>query len=168
MAHPSHPPHPIPDPITPDRWQFAALPAGELWDFTTSYPIPFQDLPTDRSPLTLGLASTVFIPGVILEGGRKSRSLAQWLQAQNPLRVEHIPGELHGLLLHSGDPHEPDRWVMATFVDPEVSRAGDLYRQRLSLSQGLHFLLVQPDDTGMTYTGFWLLSTPLTNRSLMP
>ncbi|NEQ67039.1 MAG: DUF1092 family protein, partial [Symploca sp. SIO2D2] len=22
---------------------------------------------------------------------------------------------------------------------------------------GLHFLLVQPDDSGMTYTGFWLL-----------
>jgi hypothetical protein len=21
----------------------------------------------------------------------------------------------------------------------------------------LHFLLVQPDDSGMTYTGFWLL-----------
>jgi hypothetical protein len=155
----ARPPQSIPDPLKPDRWQFAALPSGELWDFATSHPIPFQSLPPDRSPLDLGLASTVLIPGVILEGGRKSRFLAQWLLAQNPIRVEYIPGELHGLLLHSGDLHEPDRWVIATFLDPDVSRAGETYRQRLSPSQGLHFLLIQPDGTGMTYTGFWLLQS---------
>jgi hypothetical protein len=159
MSIMANPPQPIPDPLKPDRWQFAALPAGELCDFATAHPIPFQDLPPERSPLTLGLASTVLIPGVILEGGRKSRFLAQWLQAQSPLWVEYIPGELHGLLLHTGEPQEPDRWVMATFLDPDVSRAGETYRQRLSISQGLHFLLIQPDDTGMTYTGLWLLQS---------
>lgn len=156
----AHPPQPLPDFLQPDRWQFAALPAGELWDFATSHPIPFQSLPPERSPLTLGLASTVAVPGVILEGGRKSRFLGQWLLAQTPLRMEYVSGALHGLLLHSGDRTEPDRWVMATFVDPEVARAGETYQHRLQLSQGLHFLLLQPDSTGITYTGLWLLQSP--------
>ncbi len=38
-----------------------------------------------------------------------------------------------------------DRWILATFADEKVSAAG------------LYFLLVQPDDSGMTYTGLWLL-----------
>jgi hypothetical protein len=50
-----------------------------------------------------------------------------------------------------------DRWVVVTFEDSEVKAAGKIYQERKQLSQGLHFLLVQPDDSGMTYTGFWLL-----------
>ncbi|MDE5086380.1 MAG: Tab2/Atab2 family RNA-binding protein, partial [Trichodesmium sp. St16_bin2-tuft] len=50
-------------------------------------------------------------------------------------------------------------WVVATFSDQEVSGAGQVYEQRKQQSQGLHFLLVQPDDSGMTYSGFWLLES---------
>ncbi|MFZ9736973.1 MAG: Tab2 family RNA-binding protein [Prochlorotrichaceae cyanobacterium] len=151
------PPQPVPEALRPDRWQFAALPAGELWDFATSRPIPIQSLSPERSPLALGLASTVLIPGVILEGGRQSRWLAQWIQEQHPLWLEYVPGELQGLILHSHLNQEHHRWVMATFQDPEVGQAGATYQERLSLSQGLHFLLVQPDNSGQTYTGIWLL-----------
>ena len=31
------------------------------------------------------------------------------------------------------------------------------YEQQKGDSQGLHFLLIQPDDSGMTETGIWLL-----------
>ncbi|HEY9750428.1 MAG TPA: Tab2 family RNA-binding protein, partial [Allocoleopsis sp.] len=50
-----------------------------------------------------------------------------------------------------------DRWVLATFEDAEVRAAAQAYEQRKQAAQGLHFLLVQPDDSGMTYSGFWLL-----------
>nr|WP_317106120.1 Tab2 family RNA-binding protein [Chroococcidiopsis sp. SAG 2025] len=38
-----------------------------------------------------------------------------------------------------------------------LENLAQIYAQRQQQSQGLHFLLVQPDDSGMTYTGFWLL-----------
>ncbi len=44
--------------------------------------------------------------------------------------------------------------AVATFEDQEVLLA-QVYEQRKNQSQGLHFLLVQPDDLGMTYSGFW-------------
>jgi hypothetical protein len=50
-----------------------------------------------------------------------------------------------------------DRWILNTFDDPDMRSAAQQYEQRKQASQGLHFLLVQPDDSGMTYTGFWLL-----------
>lgn len=50
-----------------------------------------------------------------------------------------------------------DRWVMATFEDSEMAAAAQTYQQRKQLIKGLNFLLVQPDDSGMTYSGFWLL-----------
>ncbi|NER29619.1 MAG: DUF1092 family protein, partial [Symploca sp. SIO1C4] len=59
-----------------------------------------------------------------------------------------------GLILDAG---LVDRWVVATFDDREVAAAALVYQQRQQLSKGLHFLLVQPDDSGMTYSGFWLL-----------
>jgi hypothetical protein len=50
-----------------------------------------------------------------------------------------------------------DRWVLTTFSDPEVNTAAQSFQQRQQAALGLHFLLVQPDDSGMTYSGFWLL-----------
>jgi hypothetical protein len=61
---------------------------------------------------------------------------------------------LGGLLLEVG---LSDRWVVATFSDPQVGMEGQRFEQRKRLTQGLHFLLVRPDDSGMTYTGLWLL-----------
>lgn len=148
------PPMPLSENLWGDRWRFATLPAAELIDFGTGYPIPILAMPELLLPLKLGLASTVAIPGIVIDGGRRSMPLAQWLQQAHPITLNYIPGAPDGLILEAG---LVDRWVVATFEDADVKAAAQLFEQRKQASQGLHFLLVQPDDSGMTYTGFWLL-----------
>ena len=114
-------------------------------------------MPKFLFPINLGIASTVPVPGVAIYGGRKSMQLARWLQAAKPVSLNYIPtevGESGGLVLESG---LVDRWIVATFEAREIAKAAQVYEQRKQESQGLHFLLVQPDDSGMTYSGFWLL-----------
>ncbi|MGI0484979.1 Tab2/Atab2 family RNA-binding protein [Pantanalinema rosaneae CENA516] len=148
------PPVPLSENLWGDRWRFATLPAGELIDFGTGYPIPILEMPEFLLPLNLGLASTAAIPGIVIDGGRRSLPLAQWLQQAQPIALNYVPGAPDGLILEAG---LVDRWVVATFEDADVKAAAQLFEQRKQASQGLHFLLVQPDDSGMTYTGFWLL-----------
>lgn len=150
------PPLPLPEDLWGERWRFAAVGAGDLITAFQDRPIPVLDIPDFLLPLNLGLASTTLVPGVIIDGGRQSLKLARWLQQTQPVAIHYLAGEPDGLILEGG---LVDRWVIATFEDPEVKRAAKLYQQRQQLSQGLHFLLVQPDDSGMTYTGFWLLQT---------
>jgi len=50
-----------------------------------------------------------------------------------------------------------ERWVLFTYDDSEMSRAAQLFEKRKQDCQGLHFLLVQPDNSGITFTGLWLL-----------
>jgi hypothetical protein len=77
--------------------------------------------------------------------------------------LNYIPGDPDGLILEAG---LADRWVVATFSDPEVAAAAQAFRSRQQANRGLHFLLVQPDDSGMTYSGFWLLrQTNLSSES---
>ena len=114
-------------------------------------------MPESLLPLNLGIASTTPIPGVVIYGGRNSLQLARWLEQEKPVFLNYIPtevGQSGGLILETG---LVDRWIVATFEDREVAQAAQNYEQRKQASQGLHFLLVQPDDSGMTYTGFWLL-----------
>ncbi|HEY9618481.1 MAG TPA: Tab2/Atab2 family RNA-binding protein [Microcoleaceae cyanobacterium] len=148
------PPMPLSENLWGDRWRFAALSAGELIDFGTGYPIPILEMPEFLLPLKLGLASTATVPGIVIDGGRRSMPLAQWLQQAHPIALNYVPGAPDGLILEAG---LVDRWVVATFEDPDVKTAAQLFEHRKQASQGLHFLLVQPDDSGMTYTGFWLL-----------
>lgn len=152
----SPPPVPLPENLWGDRWRFAALPAGQIEDAFKSRPVPILEMPELLLPLNLGLASTVPVPGVIIDGGRQSMRLARWLQDAKPVALNYIPGTPDGLILESG---LVDRWVVATFEDSDVKAAGKVYQQRQELSKGLHFLLVQPDDSGMTYSGFWLLQS---------
>lgn len=149
-----NPPQPIPDSLRGDLWRFAALPAGDVVDAFCDRLIPFLNLPDPLQPLNLGLASALPVPGVVIEGGRRSRQLAQWLQDAHPVSLNYIAGAPDGLILEAGD---VDRWIINTFDDPEVRTAAQQYEQRKHASGGLHFLLVQPDDSGMTYTGVWLL-----------
>ncbi|NDJ18902.1 Tab2 family RNA-binding protein [Myxacorys almedinensis] len=157
-----NPPQPIPDALMgitsrfseAARWRFASLPAGDLVDAFRDRPIPFFKLPDELQPFQFGLASTLPIPGVVIDGGRRSRQLAQWLQEVDPISLNYSAGAPDGLILEAG---VRDRWIINTFDDPEVRRAAQQYEQRKHASQGLHFLLIQPDDSGMTYTGFWLL-----------
>lgn len=148
------PPVPLPENLWGDRWRFASIPAGDIEEGFAQRPIPILQMPNQLLPLQLGLASTVAVPGVVIDGGRQSMPLARWLQEVQPVALNYIPGAPDGLILEAG---LVERWVMATFEDEEVAAAARLYEQRKQTSQGLHFLLVQPDDSGMTYTGFWLL-----------
>jgi hypothetical protein len=80
--------------------------------------------------------------------------LAQWLHQVHPAWLKYIPGEPDGLILEAG---LVDRWILATFQDAEVAQAARTFEARKQASQGLHFMLVRPDDSGMTSTGLWLL-----------
>ncbi|MEZ2275606.1 MAG: Tab2/Atab2 family RNA-binding protein [Microcoleus sp.] len=155
IALESPPPLPLPENLWGDSWRFASLPAGDIVEAFTGRPLPILEMPTSLLPLNLGLASTVPVPGVIIDGGRQSMRLARWLQDANPFSLNYIAGAPDGLILEAG---LADRFVVATFADDEVKQAAKIYEQRKQLSKGLHFLLVQPDDSGMTYTGFWLLN----------
>ncbi len=149
------PPVPLAENLWGDRWRFASLPASNIKDIIER-PIPILAAPEFLLPLNLGLSSTLPIPGVVIDGGRQSMKLARWLETVRPYLLQYIPGDPDGLILETG---LVDRWVVATFSDKEVSEAGQIYQQRKQQSQGLHFLLVQPDDSGMTYSGFWLLQS---------
>lgn len=150
-------PTPIADYLMGERWQFAAISADNLARLQQE-PIPVTDFDESLSPLNLGLPSTLPIPGVIIDGGRQSMTLAQWLQSVTPVMLQYIPGPPDGLLLEAG---LTERWIMATFQDEDVSAAARTFTERKIAAKGLHFLLVRPDDSGMTYTGLWLLqSTP--------
>lgn len=148
------PPVPLPENLWGDRWRFATLRAGNIEEAFAQRPIPILQMPEFLLPLFLRLASTVLVPGVVIDGGRQSMQLARWLQNVQPVALNYIAGAPDGLILEAG---LVERWVVATFEDKEVTAAAQMYEQRKQLSQGLHFLLVQPDDSGMTYSGFWLL-----------
>lgn len=148
------PPTPLPEKLWGEQWRFATLPAGNLEEVFAGRPIPYLQMPQFLLPLQLGLASTLPVPGVVIDGGRQSMQIARWLQNINAVALNYIAGAPDGLILEAG---LAERWVVATFEDQEVTDAAKMYEQRKLASQGLHFLLVQPDDSGMTYTGFWLL-----------
>ncbi|HAZ44299.1 MAG TPA: hypothetical protein DDW76_09970 [Cyanobacteria bacterium UBA11369] len=148
------PPVPLPENLWGEQWRFATLPAGDIKDAFAEKPIPILEMPEFLLPFNLGIASTVSVPGVIIYGGRQSMRLARWIEESRPFALNYIAGAPDGLILEAG---LIDRWIVATFEDKEVSQSAQIYEQRKALSKGLHFLLVQPDDSGMTYTGFWLL-----------
>jgi hypothetical protein len=149
MSQPSlNPPLPMPEDLWGDRWQFASLPSSDLWDSLSGRMTPIQHLPEALNPIRLGLASDLFIPSMVI---------ARWLQSVQPktLTYQANPGMPSGLIMQAG---ECDRYILATFEDPEVHQAGETFQQRQGLTQGLHFLLIQPDDSGMTHSGVWLLA----------
>jgi RNA-binding protein Tab2/Atab2 len=148
------PPLPLPENLWGERWRFAAIAAVDLEPAFQDKPIPILSMPQFLLPVNLQIASTVPIPGVVIDGGRQSMRLARWLQEVRPVSLNYIPGTPDGLILEAG---LADRWVLATFEDKDVSAAAQAYQERLLTTKGLHFLLVQPDDSGTTYSGFWLL-----------
>jgi len=149
-----NPPQPLPENLWGEQWRFASLRAGDLVETIANRTIPIVEMPEALLPINLSIASTVQIPGVVIDGGRRSMQLARWLKAIQPASLDAIAGTPNGLILNAG---EVDRWIVATFEDPEVRSAAQLFEQRKKESDRLHFLLVEPDDSGMTYTGFWLL-----------
>lgn len=147
------PPLPLPENLWGEQWRFAAIVSSDLEQFQHR-PIPILEMPEFLTPMQLQLPSTLPIPGVVIDGGRRSRPLAQWLQRARPFALDYIPGQPDGLILQAG---LVERWVLTTFEDQEVVAAAKAFQQRQQQAKGLHFLLVQPDNAGMTYSGFWLL-----------
>ena len=153
-------PVPVADHLMGEVWQFAAVSSNDLQRLIYE-PIPILSASDEMMPLTLGLPSTLPIPGVIIDGGRQSMALAQWLQSARPVMLQYIAGMPDGLLLEAG---LADRWIMATFEDEAVAVAARTFTERKLAAQGLHFLLVRPDNSGMTYTGLWLLRSTAGNE----
>ncbi|MEL7502071.1 MAG: Tab2/Atab2 family RNA-binding protein [Cyanobacteria bacterium J06554_6] len=147
------PPVPLPENLWGDQWRFAGLSNADLLRMQYE-PIPIREVPPELMPLEIGLSSTVLIPGVVIDGGKQSMALAQWLESVRPAFAQFISGAPDGLILEAG---LTDRWVLATFDDADVRGAAQTFEQRKAVAKGLHFLLVRPDDSGMTYTGLWLL-----------
>lgn len=148
------PPLPLPDHLWGDRWQFAALTAADLIPTFQSRAIPIRDMPPSHFPIALNLPSDLPIPGVVIQAGRRSMLLARWLQQVKPYALSALSGDPNGLILEAG---LVDRWVLTTFDDADVITAARSFQTRQQAAKGLHFLLVQPDDSGMTFSGFWLL-----------
>jgi hypothetical protein len=152
------PPQALPENLLGEEWRFASINAGDLIQVFRDRPIPILDIPDFLLPINLNIASTVAIPGIVMYGGRRSMQIARWLQQAKPISLNYIPtevGKSGGLVLESG---LSDRWIIATFEEIEIAKAAETYEQRKLESKGLHFFLVQPDDSGMTYTGLWLCS----------
>jgi hypothetical protein len=150
------PPMPLPEKLWGEKWQFATFPAGSIVDEFSDRLIPIMDIPDYLQPVNLGITPTTAIPGVVIYGGRQSMYIARWFKQVQPVSLHYIAGAPDGLILEAG---LADRWVIATFEDTEVAIAAKNYQHRQQQSHGLHFLLIQPDDSGMTYSGFWLLQS---------
>ena len=147
------PPVPLPENLWGDQWRFAGLSNADLLRLQYE-PIPLRDVPPELMPLEIGLSSTVLIPGIVIDGGQQSMALAQWIESVRPAFAQYLPGSPDGLILEAG---LADRWVLATFDDADVQGAAQTFEQRKQVAKGLHFVLIRPDDSGMTYTGLWLL-----------
>ncbi|WP_299490485.1 Tab2 family RNA-binding protein, partial [Acaryochloris sp. IP29b_bin.137] len=150
------PPQPMPEHLWGDQWQFVTLAVSELESVLLQRPIPLRTVPEMLLPSQLGLAADTRIPGVLINGGRRSMQLAQWLQQQQPASIQAMRAELSGLIMAAG---LNERYVLVTYDDVDIVSAAQGFEQGKQGSQGLHFLLVQPDDSGVTYTGMWLLSS---------
>jgi hypothetical protein len=156
LAIESPPPLPIPEYLVGDKWQFVTLTAGQLVADFADRPMPIVSMPNYLLPPHWGLGANVAIPGVIIYGGRQSMRLARWIAETEPVSLNYLGDDPGGLVLDAG---LADRWVMLTFNDREVSQAAKLYEARKQLVHGLHFLLVTPDDSGITDSGIWLLQS---------
>lgn len=151
------PPQALPENLWGDEWQIANIAAGQIIDLFGDRPIPIRSLPEDFYPINLNLASDLFVPGVVVFGGRKSMQLARWIDRQIPAFINYIPtevGKSGGFILETG---LVDRWVFNTFELEQAAEIARSYEQKKQACKGLHFLLIQPDDSGMTTTAFWLL-----------
>lgn len=151
------PPQALPENLWGDKWQIANIAAGQIIDLFSDRPIPIKNIPQEFYPINLNLPSDIFIPGVIVYGGRKSMEIARWIEQQIPAFINYIPTEIGksgGFVLETG---LVERWVFNTFESEQAEGIARKYEQNKQASKGLHFLLIQPDDSGMTTTAFWLL-----------
>jgi len=149
------PPQPLPENLWGDRWQFVGLPAQELELYLLERPIPIRKVSELALPSQQQLATTLLIPGIVIDAGRQSMQLARWVDAQHPQTIEAVNRELGALMLTAEQ--NTAQWILATYQDEEVRLAAQTFEERKIKSCGIHFLLIQPDNTAVTYSGLWIL-----------
>lgn len=149
------PPQPLPENLWGDRWQFVGLPAQELESYLLERPIPIRKVSELALPSQQQLAETLLIPGVAIEAGRQSMRLARWIDAQHPQTIAAVNRELGALMLTAEK--NTVQWILATYQDDAVRLAAQTFEERKIQSCGIHFLLIQPDSTAVTYSGLWIL-----------
>jgi len=143
------PPRPLPESLRPQQWGFSALTRREL-DAVRRLPMTVLE-----APALADLGDT--LPGVILYAGATGHSLVRWLADHEPVSLSYVEAQLNGLVLEAG---LDERWICATFQDPQMRTAGRQYVERKLAVRGAHFLAVQPDENSAQILGFWLLQTP--------
>jgi hypothetical protein len=148
------PPQPLPNNLWGERWQFVSLTAADLEERLLERPIPVRHVMPFALPSQQQLPATTIIPGIAIEAGRRSMPLARWLAQHTLTHVNAVQRELGALIVQTST---QGRWILATYQDEAVAVAGQAFEARKGQSQGIHFLLIQPDDTGVTYTGLWLM-----------
>lgn len=148
------PPQPLPDDLWGERWQFVGVTAADLEERLLERPIPIRQVMPFALPSQQQLPATTMIPGILIVAGRRSMPLARWLTQHPPTHVNAVQRELGALLACTST---QEQWILATYQDEAVALAGQGFEARKGQSQGIHFLLIQPDDSGVTYTGLWLL-----------
>jgi RNA-binding protein Tab2/Atab2 len=149
------PPQLLPENLWGDRWQFVGLSAQDLELYLLERPIPIRKVSELALPSQQQLSETLLIPGVVIDAGRQSMQLARWIAAQHPQAIEAINRELGALML-TAEQHTA-QWILATYQDEEVRLAAQTFEERKIQSCGIHFLLIQPDNTAVTYSGLWIL-----------
>jgi RNA-binding protein Tab2/Atab2 len=146
-------PQPMPEHLWGDRWQFVRLTAEDLEFRLLERSIPIREVVSSARPSEQAIAPNTLIPGVMIEAGKQSMRLARWVATQQPVSLEAVNRELGALMLRT----KSDRWIMATYQDDAVKEASKNFEALKSTSSGIHFLLIQPDDTGITHSGLWIL-----------
>ena len=127
------PPQPLPETLWGDRWQIANIAAGQIIDLFSDRPIPICRIPTEFHPINIGIPSSVFIPGVVVYGGRTSMQLARWIEKQVPAFINYIPtevGKSGGFILETG---LVDRWIFNTFESEQAAEIAKNYEQKNKL-----------------------------------
>jgi RNA-binding protein Tab2/Atab2 len=146
-------PQPMPEHLWGERWQFVRLTAEDLEFRLLERSIPLRQVSPSARPSEQAIVPNALIPGVVIEAGKQAMQLARWVAAQQPVSLKAVNRELGALMLDT----EHDRWIMATYQDKAVTEAAVNFEALKPKSNGIHFLLIQPDDTGITHSGLWIL-----------
>lgn len=158
---PLPPPQPLPEQLWGDLWQFVSLSAEDLEFSLWERPIPIREMAfSGLLPSQHTLEGEVLIPGILIYAGRQAMKLSRWLSERQPRQVVVANLELGAIILSTA---QKERWILATYQDEAVRAAGQTFEAHKAQSKGIHFLLIQPDDSGVTHSGLWILKDSNTN-----
>jgi RNA-binding protein Tab2/Atab2 len=151
---PLSPPQPLPENLWGDHWQFVSLLAEDLEFRLWERPIPVRDAAPLALPSQQNLGASATIPGILINAGRQAMKLSRWLLDRQPEQLVAVNLELGAVILTTV---QRERWILATYQDAMVRESAQTFESRKAQCSNIHFLLIQPDDSGITHTGLWIL-----------